>query len=93
MFFSKNLNFLNLFFAEKKTKKNAILLVLPSDEISVQPELSSPPCYRIQGGSSERDARRTNEGRKSSCLILDGTLNVSGDHQARHPALVQEGRR
>ena len=36
------------FFAEKK--KNAILLVLPNEEISLRPELSSPPRFRIQGG-------------------------------------------
>ena len=43
-------------------KKNAILLVLPIEEISLQPELSSPPCFRIQGGWSERD-ERTDGGR------------------------------
>ena len=39
----------------------------------IQPELSSPARFRIQGGSPERDRRRTkDEGRrKSSCLILD----------------------
>ena len=31
-------------------KKNAIPLVLPIEEISFQPELSSPPRFRIQGG-------------------------------------------
>ena len=35
--------------------KNAILLVLPIEEISLRPELSSPPRFRIQGGYSERD--------------------------------------
>ena len=63
--FSKNLKILkNFFFAEKK--KNAILLVLPNEEISLRPELSSPPRFRIQGGYPERqDGRtdgRTNEG-------------------------------
>ena len=38
------------FFAEKKNKKNAILLVLPIEEISLRPELSSPPRFKIQGG-------------------------------------------
>ena len=46
----------------------AILLVLPIEEISLQPELSSPPCFRIQGGSlsvtEEKDGRK-----KSLCLI------------------------
>ena len=36
-------------------KKNAILLVLPIEEISLRPELSSPTRFRIQGGSPERD--------------------------------------
>ena len=59
-----------------KKKKNAILLVLPIEEISLRPELSSSPRFRIQGGWSERDTP-TNErtdGRKSSCLILDAFL-------------------
>ena len=46
-FSSKNLKILkNIFFAEK----NAIILVLPSEEISLLPELSTPPRFRIQGG-------------------------------------------
>ena len=36
-------------------RKNAILLVLPIENISLQPELSSPANFRIQGGSPERD--------------------------------------
>ena len=31
-------------------KKNIFFLVLPFEEISIRPELSSPPCFRIQGG-------------------------------------------
>ena len=31
-------------------QKIAILLVLPFEEISIRPELSSPPSFRIQGG-------------------------------------------
>ena len=31
-------------------KKNAILLVLPIEEITLRLELSSPPCFRIQKG-------------------------------------------
>ena len=42
-------------FAERK--KNAILLVLPIEEISLRPELSSPARFRIQGGYPERDGR------------------------------------
>ena len=38
-----------------KKKKNAIPLVLPIEEISLRPELSSPARFRIQGGSPERD--------------------------------------
>ena len=39
-----------------------ILLVLPFKEISLKPELSSPACFRIQGGSmsvTEEQDRRT----------------------------------
>ena len=36
-------------------KKYTIPLVLPIEEISLRPELSSPPRFRIQGGSPERD--------------------------------------
>ena len=35
---------------KKLLKKNPILLVLPFEEISIWPELSSPPYFRIQGG-------------------------------------------
>ena len=36
---------------EEVLPKNAILLVVPSEKISLQRELSSPPCLRFQGGS------------------------------------------
>ena len=35
---------------KKYRRKNAILLVLPFEEISLQPELSSARHFRIQGG-------------------------------------------
>ena len=38
-----------------------ILLVLPFKEISIQPKLSSPTCFRIQGGRPERYGGRTDE--------------------------------
>ena len=38
----------------------AIPLVLPIEEISLRPELSSPPRFRIQGGSPECETQ-TNE--------------------------------
>ena len=43
----------SFFFVEKK-KENGILLVLEIEEISLRPELSRPPRFRIQGGSPER---------------------------------------
>ena len=49
--FSKTKLFLN----GKKKKK--IILVLPIEEISLQPELSSPPRFRIEGRSPERFTR------------------------------------
>ena len=40
-------------------KYNVILLVLFFKEISILPELSSPPCFKIQGGPpSIRDKGR-----------------------------------
>ena len=40
-------------FKKKSLKKNAISLVLPIEEISLWPELSSPARFRIQGGYPE----------------------------------------
>ena len=48
---SKNLKLTN-----KKSQKSPIILVLPIEEISLQQELSSPACFRIQLGYPERDA-------------------------------------
>ena len=55
--FSKNLNTLKNKFFSTKNKKNTIPLVLPFDEISLRPELSSPSRFRIQCRWSERDER------------------------------------
>ena len=72
--------FLNNFFFEKKyklpEKKNAIPLVLPIEEISLRPELSSPPRFRIQGPPLSVTHERTDEGCKSMCLILDICLTT-----------------
>ena len=43
-------------------KINAIILVLLFKEISIRPELSSPPHFRIQGGYRERDKVRSPNG-------------------------------
>ena len=50
-FFRKIWKFWKDFFSPKKEEKNAILLVLPIEDISLWPELSSPPRFGIQGGS------------------------------------------
>ena len=39
-----------IFLLKKEEEKNATLLVLPFEEISILPELSSPPRFRLQGG-------------------------------------------
>ena len=44
--FFLNLKTLKIFFF---ARKNAILLVLPIEQISLRPEFSSPPRFRIQG--------------------------------------------
>ena len=46
-FFKKSEIFENIFFVDEK---KAILSVSPFGEISLRPELSSPPRLRIQGG-------------------------------------------
>ena len=48
----------------KKEENNYILLVLPFEEISILPELSSQPRFRIQGGSwiYLTDEQRTKDG-------------------------------
>ena len=48
-------------------KKNAFLLVFAFEDISIRPELSSPPRFRIQGGGYREPygGGQTN-GRKSS---------------------------
>ena len=52
-----NLKILKIFLALAKEQKNANLLVLPFEEISLRPDLSSPTRFRIQGGSPERHER------------------------------------
>ena len=64
-------------------QKNAILLVWPFEELSIQPELLSPSCFRIQGGPGgggypERDIHTytAGAGQDSFFLILDVYLAV-----------------
>ena len=50
--------------------KKLYSLFLLIEEISFWPELSSPPCFRFQGGWSERDGEgQSLDRRKSLCLI------------------------
>ena len=62
--------------------KNAILLVLPIEEISLRPELSSPPRFRIQGAggrtSVTKDGRRTDEVRTE---ILMSNIGLRVKHR------------
>ena len=55
------------------SKRNALLLVLPIDKISLWPELSGPPRFRIKGGVAwawqSPKSGRTDKLRKSFCLI------------------------
>ena len=53
IFFKKSESFENILVSPKKN--NPILLVLPIEEISLRPELSSQAHFRIQGGYPERD--------------------------------------
>ena len=52
------LKILKIFFSPKK-KFNYILLVLQIEEISLRPELSSLPRFRIQGGYPKREGGLT----------------------------------
>ena len=45
-------------FVSKRKKNIYVFLVLPFEQISIQPEISSPPRFRIQGGYPERDRER-----------------------------------
>ena len=62
----------------KKHKKNAFFFKKISSfkDIIIQPELSSPPRFRIQGGYPERDGQRTGEGQRTEILvsILDNSF-------------------
>ena len=54
----------------KNRGENPIFLFLPMKENILQPELSSPPNFRIQGGVL-RALHMKDEGRKSLCLFQD----------------------
>ena len=69
----KIFNFFNLKHLKRKKndKKNAMILVLPIEEISLRPKLQFTP-FQNPGGYSERYRRKdgqTDEGWKSLCLI------------------------
>ena len=80
-FFSKKLKYLKIFFSVEEIK-NAILLVLIFKEISIQPKLNSPPCFRILGGSPECYTA-AGAGQDPFFLILDKNNNynwfITGD--------------
>ena len=65
-----NLKFLKIFVV---CRKNAISLVLPIEEISLWPELPSPPCFRIQGGRgwSEHDKGQKKDGGPTEILLCN----------------------
>ena len=67
-FSQKSENFENIFSSSLPKQKNAILSVLPIEEISLGPALSSPVYFRFQGRSPERDTQKESA-RKSLCLI------------------------
>ena len=57
-FLQKIWTFKNIFFCKnkKKIRKNAIPLVLPFEEISCRPQLSSPPHFELLWIQHKRDA-------------------------------------
>ena len=58
-------------------KKNAILLVLQFQEISLWPDLSSQLCFRIQGKVPWAWRRTTDGGRIFLCLTLHWVCQAS----------------
>ena len=52
------------------TQKNPIFLVLSIEKISLRPELSSPPGFRIQGGYPKRDIPSSSSSISSSRTVL-----------------------
>ena len=54
----------------------AIFLVLPLDEICLQPELSNPPIFRIQGGSLSVTDRWKTDGQTEILVSNFGFNNV-----------------
>ena len=50
-FFKNGQKILKNFFSPQK----CYCLSLPNEEISLRPELAASPCFRILGGSPERD--------------------------------------
>ena len=77
--FSQIGNFLKIlvFFAKKK---NFVPLILPLEEISLRPELSTLQSTPFQNTLSVTDEGRTKDDRKSWSLILDYLL---WQHEAR----------
>ena len=49
-------------FCHKKNIYKISFFIFPFKEVSIRPELSSPPRFRIQGGWSERCGRRRRNG-------------------------------
>ena len=58
---------ITFYFSKKEEENKNILLVLPIEEISLQPELSSPPRFRIQAGGSIG----IGNGRRTEILVFD----------------------
>ena len=58
---------------KSESLKNAILLVLPIEDISLRPELSSPPRFRIQGRYPERYGRTEGQtdGRRTAIIVFN----------------------
>ena len=72
-------NYQKLFFLTKIKKRNAFLLFLQIQEISIPTELSSPAHFRIQGGSPERDIHRRSSSSRTVLLLSNkGLLDVEG---------------
>ena len=54
---------------------------MPIEEISLRPELSSPPIFRIQGGSPERDAHMEILMSNIGLLAISSMSEVRSEHK------------
>ena len=89
-------HFKNIYFCQqKKEDKKAILLVLKIEEISIRPELSSPPRIRIQNPEHDKVQMNKQTEILMSCIglqLFEGTdSHYIHIHNLTRGGLLQKG--